>query len=220
MKRFVRWIRYVGLWARRVPVAHHYWVAFLLVMVAFAVTWMCGWSEKASRLSGMCLQLGGVMTVVWGILKTRADFGQPTLRSQFQGWIKEFPSFHPRTITASVNGSFPVLMGEAYAYSTHGPSADQTVEGRLGHLEKIIKELEAAQGKTHIAVLQAEKKAQQALDAQARQMAGQIDDVSRKIEATATGGFHVSGVGVVLLFFGTILGGVAPDLSQWMTLLG
>ena len=113
MKRFVRWIRYVGLWARRVPVAHHYWVAFLLVMVAFAVTWMCGWSEKASRLSGMCLQLGGVMTVVWGILKTRADFGQPTLRSQFQGWIKEFPSFHPRTITASVNGSFPVLMGEA-----------------------------------------------------------------------------------------------------------
>ena len=90
----------------------------------------------------------------------------------------------------------------------------------MGHLEKIIKELEVAQGETHIAVLQAEKKAQQALDAQTRQMAGQIADVSRKIEATATGGFHVSGVGVVLLFFGTILGGVAPDLSQWMTLLG
>ena len=220
MKRFVRWLRYVGLWALRVPVAPHYWWAIAVVVACLGVTGAYGWSEKAFRLSGMFLQLGGVLTVVWGILKTRADFGQPTVRSQFQRWIKEFPSFHPRVITASMNGVFPGLVGEGYGYSTHGPSADQTVEGRLRHLEKIIKELEVAQGETHIAVLQAEKKAQQALDAQTRQMAGQIADVSRKIEATATGGFHVSGVGVVLLFFGTILGGVAPDLSQWMTLLG
>lgn len=220
MKRLVRWLRYVGLWALRMPVAPHYWWALVLVVLAFVVTWMFGWSEKASRLSGMCLQLGGVLTVVWGILKTRADFGQPTVWSQFKRWIKDFPSYHPRVITASASGIFPSMVGEAYGYSTHGPPADQTIEGRLGHLEKIIKELEVAQGETHIAVLQAEKKAQQALDVQARQMAGQIDDVSRKIEAAATGGFHVSGVGVVLLFFGAILGGVAPDLRQWMALLG
>lgn len=220
MTKFVRWLSYVGHWIRKVPIAPHYWWAFVLVVIAFAVTWMCGWSEKAARLSGMCLQIGGVLTVVWGVLKTRADFGQPTMRSQFQDWIKEFPSFHPRTITASVDGAFPLMMGDVYAYSTHGPSADQTVEGRLGHLESIIKQLETAQSETHIAVLQAEKKAQQALDAQARQFVGQIDGVSRKIEETATGGVHVSGVGVVLLFFGTILGGVAPDLRQWMMLLG
>ncbi|MBZ0224786.1 MAG: hypothetical protein K8F51_02260, partial [Comamonas sp.] len=161
----------------------------------------------------MLLQLGGVLTVVWGILKTRADFGQPTVRSQFQRWIKEFPSYHPRVIEASMNGMFPSMVGEAYGYSTHGPSADQTVEGRLKHLEKIIKELEEAQGKTHIAVLQAENKAQKALDVQARQFAGLLADVSKKIETTATGGVHISAVGVVLLFVGTIFGGAAPELS-------
>src|SRR5690606_11790954 len=114
MKRFVRWMRYVGLWTLRIPVASHYWWALMLVVLAFVVTWMCGWSEKASRLSGMCLQLVGVLTVVWGILKTRADFGQPTVRSQFQRWIKEFPPFHPRTITASMNATLPGLVGEAY----------------------------------------------------------------------------------------------------------
>lgn len=60
---------------------------------------------------------------------------------------------------------------------------------------------------------EAEKKAQQALDAQARRLVGQIDDVSKKVETTATGGAHVSGVGVVLLFVGTIFGGAATELS-------
>ncbi|AEB85043.1 hypothetical protein [Alicycliphilus denitrificans] len=213
MKRFVRWLRYVGLWVRRMPVAPYYWWAVAVVVVSVVTTWLCGWSERAFRLTGMLLQLGGVLTVVWGILKTRADFGQPTVRSQFQRWIKEFPSYHPRVIEASMNGMFPSMVGEAYGYSTHGPSADQTVEGRLKHLEKIIKELEEAQGKTHIAVLQAEKKAQKALDVQARQFAGLLADVSKKIETTATGGVHISAVGVVLLFVGTIFGGAAPELS-------
>ena len=144
MKRFVRWLRYVGLWVRRMPVAPYYWWAVAVVVVSVVTTWLCGWSERAFRLTGMLLQLGGVLTVVWGILKTRADFGQPTVRSQFQRWIKEFPSYHPRVIEASMNGMFPSMVGEAYGYSTHGPSADQTVEGRLKHLEKIIKELEEA----------------------------------------------------------------------------
>lgn len=213
MTNFVRWLRALVHWVRRVPVAPHYWCAIAVLIGCIAVTGACGWSEKAFRLSGMFLQLGGVLTVVWGILKTRADFGQPTVRSQFNRWLKEFPSFHPREITASMNGTFPGFFGEAYASVTHGPSADQTVEGRLAHLEKIVKELDIAQGKTHTAVLQAEKKAQQALDEQARQFAGLLADVSKKIETTATGGVHVSAVGVVLLFVGTIFGGAATELS-------
>lgn len=110
----------------------------------------------------MCLQLGGVLTVVWGLLKTRADFGQHTVRSQFWSWIKTFPRWNPLPIVLSVNpielGSF----GRGYVISASGPSADQTMEGRLKHLESIVKKMEEAQSKTHIAVLEAEEKAQQA----------------------------------------------------------
>lgn len=217
MANFLRWLRALVHWGLRAPVTPHYWWAITVVAAVIVMAGVFGWSEKAFRLSGMLLQLGGVLTVVWGILKTRADFGQPTVRSQFQRWLTEFPSFHPRTITASMNGVLPGLVSEAYGYSTHGPSTDQTVEGRLGHLEKIIKELEVEQGKTHIAVLQAEKKAQQALDAQARQFAGVIANISKKIETTATGGVHISAVGVALLFVGTIFGAAAPELSYLLT---
>lgn len=214
---FVRWLRAYVHWMRRVPVTSHYWWASALVVASIVMAGVFEWSEDAFRLLGMFLQLGGVLTVVWGILKTRADFGQPTVRSQFQRWLNEFPSFRPRTITASMNGVLPGLFGQVYASSTHSPSADQSIEGRLRHLEMIVRELEVAQGDIHIAVLQAEKKAQQALDAQARQFAGRIADVSKKIETTATGGIHVSAVGVVLLFVGTIFGSAAPELSHVLT---
>ncbi|HWT19429.1 MAG TPA: hypothetical protein VN280_10975 [Variovorax sp.] len=214
MKNFVRWLREIYRWVRRAPITNHYWWAIAISIASIVLVGASGWTEKAFRLAGMSLQLGGVLTVVWGILKTRADFGQSTVRSQFKMWAKMFPPLHPPTITATANIALPGLTVEGYGYSTHGPAADQTIEGRLGHLEDIVKKVEIAQGRTHIAVLQAEKKAQQALDAQSLQLTGRIDAVARKIEITATGGVHVSAVGAVLLFVGTVLGSAAPELSQ------
>lgn len=216
MKNFVRWLREIGRWVRRAPINSYYWWAVAGIGMSIAGVGAFGWTEKSFRLAGMCLQLGGVLTVVWGILKTRADFGQPTVRSQFKAWMKVFPPLNPPAITASINGVLPGLSGRGYLHTTHGPSADQTIEGRVTHLEGIVKKLEDAQGRTHVAVVEAQAKAQEALDAQARQLLGQIDAVSKKIESTATGGVHVSAVGVVLLFVGTIFGGAAPELEKWL----
>lgn len=177
-----------------------------------------GWSEDAFRLAGMFLQLGGVFTVVLGILKTRTEFHHASVWSQFRSWAKMFPPLHPPNVTLSVHSIMPGLTGEMYMSATHGPAADQTIEGRLGHLEGVVNKLEAAHGRTHIAVLQAEKKAQKALDEQARQLSRQIDTVNGKIEATATGGLHISAVGAILIFFGTVFGGAGQELHRMMTL--
>lgn len=217
MKNFVRWLREIYRWVRRVPITRHYCWVIAVVGASVVVVGAYCWTEQAFRLAGMFLQLGGVLTVVWGILTTRAEFGQPTSRSQFKMWIKIFPLLHPPTITVTANGKITGLSGKGYGYSTHGPAADQTIEGRLGHLESIVKKLEMEQGKTHIAALQAEEKAQQALETQARLFSGQIDTVAKRIEATATGGVHVSAVGVVLLFVGTVFGGAALELHQLLT---
>lgn len=166
----------------------------------------------------MGLQLGGVFTVVLGILKTRTEFRHASVWSQFRSWAKVFPPLHPTKVTVSAHSIMPGLTGEGYMYSTHGPAADQTIEGRLGHLEDVIKKLESAHGRTYIAVLQAEKKAQKALDKQARQLSSQIDTVNGKIEATATGGLHISAGGAILIFFGTVFGGAGQELHRMMTL--
>lgn len=125
-----------------------------------------------------------------------------------------FPVLRPPTIAASANIILSGPVDNAYAYSTRGPSGDQTIERHTKHLEDIVKGLEAAQGKTHIAVLQAKRKAREALDIQARQLSRQVEEVARKIEITATSGIHVSAIGVALLLIGLIFGGAAPELQQ------
>lgn len=218
MKNLVRWLKEVSYWVRRIPINSHYWWAFIGVASAILWVFACGWTEDAFRLAGMGLQLGGVYTVVLGILKTRADFGQPTVRSQFRRWAKMFPNYILRTTTVSMSGTFPPITAEFNMRSTHAPAADQTIEGRVGHLEKVVQELAGEHGKTRLAVLQAEKKAQKALDEQARMLSSQIDTVHGKIEATATGGLHISAVGAILIFFGTVFGGAGHELHRLMNL--
>lgn len=111
-----------------------------------------------------------------------------------------------------------ISAAEAHAYSTHGAAADQTFAGRLAHLENIFGKMEVALGETRIAVIQAEKKAQQALGETAHLLKGQIGAVDKKIEETATGGIHVAAVGAIWIFFGTVFGGLAPELHKILTL--
>lgn len=214
MSKLLRWLKAVTHWGCRVPVKPHYWWAAAVVIASFILAGVFGWSERAFGLSGMVLQLVGVLATVWGIWKTRADFAQPSVLTYFGSWFKTFPRWNPPPIVLSVNSIELGLFGEAHAISTSGPSVDQTIEGRLAHLENIVKKMEVVQGKADIAIIEAGKKAQQALDAQTVALGGQIDMVSKKVETTATSGVHVSAFGVILLFFGTIFGGAAPELGE------
>lgn len=218
MKGVMRWLRRIALWVCGVPVAPHYWFALMIVAGAFVVTWMFGWSEQAFRLAGMCLQVGGGGAVLWEIVKTRADFKQPSVRSQFRDWLNAFPQRNPPQQTVSADGIF---WGDSSAVlhvsTTHGPSADQTVEGRLKHLEEITKALELNQGRLHSAFRETERKLQKDLDMRARLLTGRIENVVKLLETTATSGIHISGFGVVLVFFGTIFGGMAPEISGALT---
>lgn len=219
MKNFLLWLRLLGHWIRRVPVTGHYWAVLALVIASvFLVGCACGWSEQAFRLAGMGLQLLGILCVGWGISKTRKDFKQLTWSSLCSSWLKAFPKFPPRTISGSGFVTLPSLRVKGYGVggTLHGPSTDETVEGRLQHLESSFKKWEAALGETRVAVFRAEEKAEQALSEQARQLAGKIGDVSKEIEIAATSGIHIAVVGAILLFVGTIFGTVAQELSEWL----
>lgn len=199
------------------PITHHYWLAVAMVAGAFALIGATGWTEKAFRLVGTSLQLGGVLTVVWGILKTRADFNQAKVHSLLRRWLRQFPPLRPTKTTASAHSILPVPTAGGYAYSTHGSAPDQTLEGKLAHLEGVVKRLEIAQARTYGAVLDAQKSAQKNLDAATRHFTKQVNSVARKVETTATGGIHVSALGVILLFAGTVFSGTAPELHQILT---
>ncbi len=216
MHKFSCWVKSIAHWIWRVPVAPHYWYALGALIASLGLCSVSGWSETAFRLWGMSLQLFGVLTVVYGIWKTRADFEQPTLRENFGSWFRNFPKWNPPPTILSPSGIDLGLSASGHLITTSGPSVDRTVEGRLRHLESSVSNLEKSYREMHTAVLVGEEKAQQTLGSQNREFGKQIDAVYRKVETTATSGIHVSALGVILLFFGTIFGSAAPELSKWL----
>ncbi len=217
MTKLVYWLKLLYDWLRRIPIHRYYWWAFWVLVAAAVGIYVGGRTETAFRLTGTLLQLGGVLTVVWGILRTRAEFNQPLPCSLLRRWYDSFPFRKPSPLIVSADATFTADgTADFHVIRTHGPSPDQTFEGRLKHLEGIVKELEEAHGKTDIVVSRVERRVQQTLKAQASHLSGQIDGVSKKIEIAATGGIHVSGVGVILLMFGTVLAGAAPELGNWL----
>lgn len=217
MKNLLRWVKTVFQWARRVPISSHFWSAVAVVLASVLLVWAYDWHEKAFRLTGMGLQLAGVLTVVWGISKTRADFGHKAIVAIFKVWLKSFPPFLPRTVTGTATGIFAPLTVEAYGTTSHGPSPDQSLEGRLTHLEQVMSNLDKALGRVEVTVYKTMKETERAIEEKARHLASKIDNVDGKIEATATGGLYISAVGAIFLFVGTVFGGAGPELQQLLT---
>ncbi|WP_353399974.1 hypothetical protein [Hydrogenophaga sp. 5NK40-0174] len=162
----------------------------------------------------MSMQLLGILTVVWGLNRTRAEFGQPGIGSQFRDWIKRFPPYPLPKVVATGTTTFPPLESQIHVHSTSGPPQDESVEGRLLHVEKLVRNLESANGRMQSQVLQLERKVERDLETHRRSIAAQVDTVERKIESTATSGVHISAVGVVLLFVGTVLASAAPEIQK------
>ncbi len=200
---------------RRMPITRHYWLVFVLVASGIGAVQCSGWTEQSFRLTGMSLQLLGVLTVVWGIMKTRAEFGQIALQMQFSKWWKSFPPLHPPTMTVNIKGKLSEMRGHIVLRGIQGPAEDQSIEGRLAHLEKLAWKLENDLAKANTAIRDVQDQAKRAMDARDVQIADHLKTVDQKIAATAVGGTHVSAVGVILLFVGTVFGGMSAELSLW-----
>lgn len=82
----------------------HFWLCASVCAAAIVVVLRQGGAEPVVRLTGLVLQLLGIVTVVWGIVEMRQFFGmQPSLKS-VADWLSRFP-LRRRTVTVAVGES-------------------------------------------------------------------------------------------------------------------
>jgi hypothetical protein len=192
------------------------WLSVGGVLIALVVVLRPGTSELVIRLTGLILQLLGICTVIWGISKTRALFGHPSLSSKAKAWLGRFPLFRrPHVISASGIASL-ALVGKGRAHVTHGPGANPTVDSRLDALEKNIASIHE-----RITVTQREmdaelNKTNDALNREEQLRATEDKAIHDKLEATGTGGVHISAIGALCLFVGVILSTAAPEIACFL----
>ena len=189
------------------------WIALGVVVLALVGVLRPGTSEPTIRIVGLVLQLMGIGTVIWGISETRNLFGHPSLSSKVRAWLGEFPlRRRPIVINASV-GAFGSSSAKARGYATHGPGPSPTTETRLDALEKNILVLHERVSGVERDMDAGLRKGGEALESEINARSAEDHAIREKLEATGTGGVHISAIGAFWLFAGVILSSASVELA-------
>lgn len=192
------------------------WLALGVTMAALVVALRPHTSEAVIRLTGLFLQILGISTVIWGISETRALFGHPSFAAKVKSWLGRFPLRSKKVIIGTGTFSLPDMTLSGRGYVTHGAGKNSTIETRLNALEKNISLIhERISG----AEKEMEEKFRMAADKlKTEEHMRQIEDnaIHEKLEATGTGGVHISTIGALWLFVGVTLSTAGVEISKFL----
>ena len=193
--------------------ARHAWLPVAIIVVALVVSLRPHTGEPVIRLTGLFLQLMGIATVIWGISETRALFGHPSLMRKAKTWLGRFPLLR-RNVVIGVGGvSLSTSTGKAQAYGTHGPGPKPTVDSRLNALEKNVTAIHERIKETHAEMDEGFQKSADALKREEQSRLAEDAAIRERLEATGTGGVHISAIGASWLFVGVILSTASVEIA-------
>ena len=203
-------LKSIGRWLAE---PRHAWLSLSIIGLALVIALGPFASEPVIRLTGLVLQLMGIGTVAWGISETRALFGHPSFAIKLKEWLSRFPLLHRNHVIAVAGIALGAATGKARAYGTHGPTS-ATLESRVEALEKNVTAIHERITQTQHEMDGEFGKAAEALkrEGQLRQEADKA--IQDKLEATGTGGVHISAIGASWLFVGVILSTASVEIAK------
>ena len=192
----------------------HFWLALSVPGITVSFSLIVLRTEPAIRLSGLALQLLGILTAVWGIASTWKYFELGDPLAVVTSWLRRCP-LRKRTVVTGVGTATErndSLAARAYTWWQPKPEAE--VGERLSLLEKNIpllndritgvqRELDSAVQKLEQQVIQAVASTQH-----------ETKQVSTRLTQFGVGSLHISAIGAFWLFVGSILGSASQDLSS------
>lgn len=95
LARLRAWVIRIGHWLGEPWRA---WVAVVTIpgLLLLSALILHQWEQRL-RITGMVLELLGVVTVAIGLRGVRQLFGRPSLSQLFVDWVKQFPKFKTET---------------------------------------------------------------------------------------------------------------------------
>jgi hypothetical protein len=189
------------------------WFALATNLLALLVALRLGASELVIRITGLVLQLLGILSIIWGISVTRALFGYPSLAAKIKAWFQRFPLCRRHIVFAVGRGDFAAITGRARAFVTHGAGPNPTLDARVGALEKNIASIQNQITGVETELDEGFGKVRDEIRREGQTREANEKKLSEKIEASATGGIHISAIGASWLFVGVALSTAAPELA-------
>jgi len=188
------------------------WYSMAVIGVALIISLHLHPTEPVIRITGLVLQLLGIGTVIWGISETRALFGHPSSASKIKAWLNRFPLLRRNVVLKVHAASHVIASDEARAYQTQR-AADSTTEARLDSLERNVTLIHERISQTQKEMDEGLHKINDSVKRQEQLRQAEDNAIRMKLEATGTGGVHISAIGASWLFVGIILSTAATEIA-------
>lgn len=199
--------------------ARWFWIVALVPIALFLFWWAAhpAW-EPRIRLTGMCLELSGLVTVAVGIHETTTLFNHPGLLAVFRAWGSAFPAFRPEPVV--IRGA--AMMAESgdmgTAFGSVGLSTTHTLDRRVAALEerlgKALQQIQQTQSRideearSRADASKAERQEREAGDRKNQEL----------IEKAKAGGVYLEWMGVLWLGLGIVLAGASNEIASCLGL--
>ncbi len=213
MRRIFQWLGLFWYWFAE---ARLLWMALLVLLLAFLVSFRSGAGEIHIRVTGLILQWLGIGTVALGIHETRRLFGRPGIVKLLLEWMSHFPRWRRRIVVGAGSGTLRALTGHAgvHVWSNVDPSA--SIEARLEALTKNVERVNERLIQAQREIDSALSKQSEALHQEQHIRAKDDENLHKRLEAAETGGLHISFIGMLWIFFGLLLSTMSAEIAQWV----
>ena len=207
----IRWVRALLRW---IAEPKPFWLCAFVVVASVGYVYLGGVSEAKIRITGLFLQLCGIVTVAWGLRETRKLFGYPGFLEHLVGWLKRFPKIKPRPV--SIEGHLTAhlhLTGTAHAWQ--GCDSEAPIEKRLAVVEANLLDVNVRLVQVKQQLDQETGKITSELEKERHLRKEEDEETRRKLALSHTGGLSISVMGLVWLFCGLILSTASTEIAKW-----
>jgi hypothetical protein len=191
------WLRLCAVWAWRAWFKYVVW-ALLPIAIFSAIPYLGHWTELSIRVAGVCLQGCGLLGIVAGVIRTRQQFGLPSLPAYVAQQIRDFPRFPADIVGAGASMSALGTMSSTGTV-TLGTASSRDVGARLDALERDHQELKTTVANHHGETLDQLRKHAAELEKEKTNRSEEDRQLRVTLHQTATGGLDLAVYGVIAL---------------------
>lgn len=213
----INWIKQLSNWVLRIAswlwTAHRAFLAVIAIPVVFLICWALfpSWESRV-RISGMCFELLGLITVVVGLYYTRKLFGRPGFLIIVRDWLKRFPRFKIDTHIYKGSGGIKFGGAAVTALGTVSVSPSASLEKRVAVLEKGLENANRLINAIQQKVVEEARNHSSDLESERRERETGDESNQKLLQEVAVGGLYLEVTGVFWLLFGIFLATASNEI--------
>lgn len=198
-------------WLRRGPLIAAAVAAIFVLAIFIGISCF----ERQIRISGMALQLMGVILVAVGLRDTRQAFDDlPTTLGAIKAWWAGRPRFGPQHHVLHAEGaSFGTSTVAARARVSAGP--DSPLERRVAILEQEVTNLFDELGTLNAEMKKKTDELSDSLKAEGSERAKADEKTKNQLRRAIAEGIPLGIVGVIFFLLGITAGTASPEIASW-----